>query len=108
MDLGLIRAITQKESLTNEAVDHDLEAADAVVCVEHALAPTLAGTLRWLRSHASYPEEVPTIGVAEIWEGREDGLFSAVLTGLEALHKRMEALQRENAELRGELAACKK
>ena len=75
---------------------------------EHALAPTLAGTLRWLRSHASYPEEVPTIGVAEIWEGREDGLFSAVLTGLEALHKRMEALQRENAELRGELKACKK
>ena len=74
----------------------------------HALAPTLAGTLRWLRAHSSYPSEVPQVGLSEIWEGREDGLFTAVLTGLEALHKRMEALQKENAALTAELAACKK
>jgi len=75
---------------------------------KHALAPTVAGTLRWLKRHSSFPSEVPEVGLVEIWEGREDGLFTAVLKGLEALHKRMEALQRENAQLQKELAACKR
>ena len=73
----------------------------------HAAAPTVAGTLRWLKRHASYPSEVPLVGLSEIWEGREDGLFTAVLKGLEALHKRMEALVKENALLRAELQARK-
>jgi hypothetical protein len=72
---------------------------------KHALAPTVAGTLRWLKRHSSFPSEVPEVGLVEIWEGREDGLFTAVLKGLEALHKRMEALQRENAQLQKELAS---
>jgi hypothetical protein len=88
-----------------EEVDED---GHAVHKHSHAPAPTVAGTLRWLRRHSSYPSEVPEVGLSEIWEGREDGLFTAVLKGLEALHKRMEALQKENAQLRAELLACKR
>lgn len=87
-----------------EEVDADGHAHHAH---KHALAPTVAGTLRWLKRHSSFPSEVPDVGLSEIWEGQEDGLFSAVLKGLEALHKRMEALQKENAQLRAELLACK-
>jgi hypothetical protein len=76
---------------------------------EHALAPSANGVLRWLKGGASsFPSDIPLVAISDLWEGREDGLFSAVLSGLEALHQRMSALQAENARLQLELDSCSK
>ncbi len=72
----------------------------------HALAPSGNGVLRFLKKHSSFPSDIPVVALSDLWEGREDDLFTAVATGLDALHKRMEALQAENARLAAELAAC--
>ena len=72
----------------------------------HALSPSANGVLRWLKAHSSFPSDIPIVALSDIWEGREDGLFTAVLSGLEALHKRMAALQAENARLSAELERC--
>ena len=55
---------------------------------------------------SSFPSDIPLVALSDLWEGREDGLFTAVLSGLEALHKRMSALQAENARLQLELDSC--
>ena len=63
--------------------------------------------LRWLKGGASsFPSDIPLVALADVWEGRESALFQAVLSGLEALHKRMAALQAENARLQAELEQC--
>ena len=73
----------------------------------HAQAPSANGVLRWLKGGASsFPSDIPLVALADVWEGREDKLFTAVLSGLEALHKRMAALQAENARLQAELEQC--
>ena len=72
----------------------------------HALSPSANGVLRWLKAHSSFPSDIPIVALSDVWEGREDGLFSAVLSGLEALHKRMAALQAENTRLSAELERC--
>ena len=73
----------------------------------HAIAPSCNGVLRWLKTHSSFPQEIPEVSLSDVWEGREQGLFQAVLSGLEALHKRMTALQAENIRLEAELARLK-
>ncbi len=73
----------------------------------HAQAPSANGVLRWLKGGASsFPSDIPLVALADVWEGRESALFTAVLSGLEALHKRMGALQAENARLQAELEQC--
>ena len=73
----------------------------------HAQAPSANGVLRWLKGGASsFPSDIPLVALSDVWEGREDKLFHAVLSGLEALHKRMGALQAENARLQAELEQC--
>ena len=74
----------------------------------HALGPSANGVLRFLKDHSSFPSEIPVVALSDLWEGREDGLFTAVLSGLDALHKRMAALQAENAQLQKELDKCTK
>jgi len=73
----------------------------------HASRPSLLGVLKWLKSSSTFPSEVPSLTLSELWEGREDGLMDAVLSGLRALDSRLTALKAENQRLQRELSECK-
>ena len=82
----------------------DVDADTAEDAHFHALAPSISGVQRWLRGVTTFPSDVPTLTLAEIWAGRESELFSAVGGGLEALRQTLEATKAALAEARAENA----
>jgi hypothetical protein len=73
----------------------------------HALFPSVVGTQRWLKTATSFPADVPSVSLGELWEGKEDDLFQAVAKGMEALQQRLALLVSENARLERELGECR-
>jgi hypothetical protein len=75
---------------------------------DESLHMSLAGLLSFLRTHATFPAEVPAPTLADRWRHRD--LFPSVAEGLAALQEiqwelkqRVAQLEKKNAELRTKL-----
>lgn len=88
----------------DEHDEHDHEHDDHA----HATRPSVIGALRWLKTASSFPASIPSLGLAELWEGREEDLFKAVASGADVIRARMAALKAENSALKARVHALEK
>ena len=65
----------------------------------HAVRPSVVGALRWLRRVSSFPATIPEVGLAELYEGREDELFQATASAVDVIRARILELKAQVSQL---------